>query len=100
MLYSCERVLWNVEAAEERSDLRNVCVRANLDCQSQIEPTCYSTGFKDICIHCGTVDKLVKVDDFYPHRENCSSKATVKRRGSKYTSMQKLNYTLYYLVEI
>ena len=75
----------NVEAAEEGSDLMNVYVRANLDCQSQIELTYYSAGFEDICIHCGTVDKLVKANDLYPYCENCSSKATVRRRGRKFT---------------
>ena len=85
ILYSCGSVLGNVEAAEEGSDLMNVYVRANLDCQSQIELTYYSTGFEDICIHCGTVDKLVKANDTYPYCENCSSKATVRRRGRKFT---------------
>ena len=55
-LYSCGSMLWN-EEDEERSDLMHVYVRANLDCQSQIEFTYYSAGFEDICIHCGTVDK-------------------------------------------
>ena len=54
-LYSCGRMLWN-EEDEERSDLMHVYVRANLDCQSQIEFTYYSAGFEDICIHCGTID--------------------------------------------
>ena len=70
---------------DKDADIKNkVFIRENINCYSQIELPYYSDGnFKDICIHCGSGDFLVKSPAKYPKCGRCNDKADVLRTKRK-----------------
>ncbi|XP_071947398.1 uncharacterized protein [Antedon mediterranea] len=84
-LYSCGATLTTIEMPDD-DPLKKVYVRENLTCNTLIEFTFYSAGYEDVCIHCGTLDELQLVDEYYPQCSGCNEQRCKKvhRRGRKF----------------